>query len=145
MYVVRVHIQQWVQGLSLQGLVSIDRELRQVTVRAGTTFHELNQLLDENGLAMSVLGSISDQTVAGAISTGRSTVRVWLCFDLTMCLTAVFENNLVCDTIMIGFVLTVLSIVYVFIIAIVFLASIVLYVYLLVDAVLCAQALMVMV
>ncbi len=54
-----------------QGLVSINRELHQVTVRGGTTFNELNRILDDNGLAMSVLGSISEQTVAGAISTGQ--------------------------------------------------------------------------
>ncbi len=58
-------------GLLVQGLVSIDHALKQVTVRAGTTFHELNTILDDNGLAMSILGSVSDQTVAGAISTGK--------------------------------------------------------------------------
>ena len=42
-----------------------------VTVKAGTTFHELNTALEERGLAMINLGSISLQTVAGAVSTGK--------------------------------------------------------------------------
>ena len=54
-----------------QGIVSVDREKMEVTVRAGTTLSELNVLLEEYGLAMRILGSISDQTVAGAISTGK--------------------------------------------------------------------------
>ena len=51
--------------------MSVDQEKMEVTVRAGTTLNELNSLLDEYGLAMRILGSISDQTVAGAISTGK--------------------------------------------------------------------------
>ena len=39
-------------------------------MKAGTTLKQLNQYLDEQGLAMKNLGSISAQTVAGAISTG---------------------------------------------------------------------------
>lgn len=54
----------------LRGLVAVDRERHQVTVRAGTTIHELNRLLDAEGLAMSNLGDIDKQTVAGAIGTG---------------------------------------------------------------------------
>ena len=52
------------------GLVSVDESNKQVTVKAGTTFTELNEILSERGLAMKNLGSISDQTVAGGISTG---------------------------------------------------------------------------
>ncbi len=52
------------------GLVSVEKATKEVTVRAGTTFNQLNQLLDERGLALTNLGSISEQTVAGAISTG---------------------------------------------------------------------------
>lgn len=54
----------------LRGLVSVDRPLGQVTVRAGTTIHELNRLLDAEGLAMSNLGDIDKQTIAGALGTG---------------------------------------------------------------------------
>ena len=42
----------------------------EVTVRAGTTLNQLNRFLNDQGLAMKNLGSISDQSVAGAISTG---------------------------------------------------------------------------
>ena len=51
--------------------MSVDREKLEVTVRAGTTLSELNAFLEEHGMAMRILGSISDQTVGGAISTGR--------------------------------------------------------------------------
>ena len=53
-----------------KGVVRVDKEKMEVTVRAGTTLKELNFALEEHGLAMKVLGSISDQTVGGAISTG---------------------------------------------------------------------------
>ena len=43
----------------------------EVTVKAGTTLKQLNRYLDDQGLAMKNLGSISEQTVAGAISTGE--------------------------------------------------------------------------
>ncbi|EIE97069.1 D-arabinono-1,4-lactone oxidase [Saccharomonospora glauca] len=54
----------------LSGLVSADVETGLVTVRAGTTLRHLNALLDALGLAMTNLGDIDAQTVAGAISTG---------------------------------------------------------------------------
>ena len=41
-----------------------------VTVKGGTTLKQVNHYLNEQGLAMKNLGSISEQTVAGAISTG---------------------------------------------------------------------------
>jgi L-gulonolactone oxidase len=52
------------------GLVAIDRDAGTVTVEAGLTLHRLNQLLEQAGLAMTNLGDIDRQTVAGAISTG---------------------------------------------------------------------------
>lgn len=54
----------------LQGLVSVDKESLEVTFRGGTTLHEVNTILDDLGLALTQLGSISEQTVAGAIATG---------------------------------------------------------------------------
>lgn len=51
------------------GLYSINRERLEVTVGAGTTLSELNQLLHAQGLAMPNLGDIAYQTVAGAIAT----------------------------------------------------------------------------
>ena len=50
--------------------MSVDKVNHQVTVRAGTTLTELVELLHEHGLAMTNLGSIPFQTVAGAILTG---------------------------------------------------------------------------
>lgn len=54
----------------LQGLVSVDHEQQQVTVRAGTKLYMLNELLAEEGLALENMGDINVQTVAGALSTG---------------------------------------------------------------------------
>lgn len=54
---------------NLTGLVSIDPSTSQVTVRAGTTLHVLNELLHAQGLALPNLGDIAYQTVAGSIST----------------------------------------------------------------------------
>ena len=53
----------------LSGLRELDRESGLVTVHAGTPLHELNRLLAANGLAMSNLGDIDRQTIAGATST----------------------------------------------------------------------------
>ena len=53
-----------------QGLVSLDSKSQQATFRGGTTLKEVNAILEDYGLAMTQLGSISDQTVAGAIATG---------------------------------------------------------------------------
>ena len=55
--------------------MSINKKLQHATFRGGTTFKEVNSILDEHGLAMSMLGSISDQTVAGAIATGNTDCR----------------------------------------------------------------------
>lgn len=55
--------------------MSVNKKLQQATFRGGTTFKEVNSVLDEHGLAMSMLGSISDQTVAGAIATGTDSHR----------------------------------------------------------------------
>ena len=60
-------------ALDLAGWTGIERadlETRQVTVRSGTTLSALNAGLDALGLAMTNLGDIDAQTVAGAISTG---------------------------------------------------------------------------
>lgn len=57
-----------------RGIVSADPESDSgsclVTVRSGTTLRELNAALAAMGLAMSNLGDIDAQTIAGAISTG---------------------------------------------------------------------------
>ncbi|WP_143264363.1 FAD-binding protein, partial [Amycolatopsis kentuckyensis] len=52
------------------GVEKADLETGHVTVRSGTKLRELNAALDALGLAMTNLGDIDAQTVAGAISTG---------------------------------------------------------------------------
>ncbi|MFC5285497.1 D-arabinono-1,4-lactone oxidase [Actinokineospora guangxiensis] len=52
------------------GIVSSEVSSGLVTVRSGTTLARLNAELDRLGLAMTNLGDIDAQTVAGAISTG---------------------------------------------------------------------------
>jgi L-gulonolactone oxidase len=54
----------------LTGLTQADLDTGLVTVLAGTRLGDLNALLAEAGLAMSNLGDIDRQTIAGAISTG---------------------------------------------------------------------------
>ena len=52
------------------GVVSADAATGLVTVRSGTSLRELNAELDRLGRAMTNLGDIDAQTIAGAISTG---------------------------------------------------------------------------
>ncbi|TDV50854.1 D-arabinono-1,4-lactone oxidase [Actinophytocola oryzae] len=52
------------------GIVSSDAGTGLVTVRSGTTLRALNTELDRMGRAMTNLGDIDAQTIAGAISTG---------------------------------------------------------------------------
>ncbi|GAB3573631.1 D-arabinono-1,4-lactone oxidase [Amycolatopsis endophytica] len=52
------------------GIAAVDAANHRVTVRSGTTIRQLNAELDGLGLAMTNLGDIDAQTVAGAISTG---------------------------------------------------------------------------
>lgn len=51
-------------------ILSIDKEKKQVTVQAGIRLKELNVILYENELSLANLGSVSEQSIAGAISTG---------------------------------------------------------------------------
>lgn len=51
-------------------VLHVDREQCTVTVRAGIRLKDLSQALRTRGLALSNLGSISEQSIAGAISTG---------------------------------------------------------------------------
>jgi FAD-linked oxidoreductase len=54
-----------------RGIVDVDRAAPSVTVRPGTTLWQLSAALDREGLALANLGSLADQTVAGAVSTGN--------------------------------------------------------------------------
>ncbi|KAI1301022.1 hypothetical protein EDD11_005858 [Mortierella claussenii] len=53
----------------LNRLLSVDKEKNTITVEAGMKLHELHSYLELYGMAMSNLGSISDQSVAGVMST----------------------------------------------------------------------------
>ncbi|MFK7906376.1 MAG: D-arabinono-1,4-lactone oxidase, partial [Chitinophagales bacterium] len=53
-----------------QGLVSVDKETLQVTIKAGTKLNTLGDLLFEQGMAMENLGDIDVQSLAGTIGTG---------------------------------------------------------------------------
>lgn len=55
---------------SLTGVTTVDATRGEVTVRAGTPLHVLNDELAQLGLAMPNLGDIDRQSVAGATSTG---------------------------------------------------------------------------
>ncbi|MFO0746279.1 MAG: D-arabinono-1,4-lactone oxidase [Myxococcota bacterium] len=52
------------------GVVAVDRATRRVTVNAGTRLKHLVAALDGLGLALTNLGSIAEQSIAGAIATG---------------------------------------------------------------------------
>jgi FAD-linked oxidoreductase len=51
------------------GVESIDRDAMLVTVRAGTTVHDLNRLLLRDGLSLPNQSAIDAQTIAGALAT----------------------------------------------------------------------------
>lgn len=51
-------------------VVDVDRRNNRVTVQAGIRLRDLNEALAREGLAMSNLGDIAYQSIAGAISTG---------------------------------------------------------------------------
>ncbi len=51
-------------------VISIDKANKIATVQAGIKLKKLNRILDKEGLAIINLGSISEQSLAGAIATG---------------------------------------------------------------------------
>ena len=52
------------------GLIDVDESAGTANFRAGTRLREINALLASRGLAMPILGSIAEQSIAGAIATG---------------------------------------------------------------------------
>lgn len=54
----------------LVGVREVDREAGTVTVAAGTTLRQLNEVLSAHRLSLTNMGDIMEQTVAGATSTG---------------------------------------------------------------------------
>lgn len=55
---------------ALRGITAVDRAAGTVTVAAGTVLKDLNAALAREGLSLTNMGDIMEQTVAGAISTG---------------------------------------------------------------------------
>ncbi|MEM9935777.1 MAG: D-arabinono-1,4-lactone oxidase [Bacteroidota bacterium] len=55
---------------NFQGLIHVDKENCQATVKAGTKLKALGEMLFREGLAMENLGDIDVQSIAGTISTG---------------------------------------------------------------------------
>ncbi|MDB5225997.1 MAG: hypothetical protein JWN78_190 [Bacteroidota bacterium] len=51
-------------------VLELNKPAKTIKVQAGIKLHQLNILLDKEGMALSILGSIAKQTIAGAISTG---------------------------------------------------------------------------
>jgi L-gulono-1,4-lactone dehydrogenase len=54
----------------LRGVIAVDSEKKQVTLAAGTNLYQLPELLRPYGLALTNMGDIDRQTIAGATSTG---------------------------------------------------------------------------
>lgn len=52
-----------------QKVISLDKDKKQITVQAGIKLFQLNDYLYKNGFSLSNLGSISAQSIAGAINT----------------------------------------------------------------------------
>ena len=53
-----------------QGLIFVDKDKKQATVKSGTKLYTLSEILEKNGLAMINMGDINKQAIAGALSTG---------------------------------------------------------------------------
>lgn len=63
---------------ALDGVLAVDRARGQITVEGGMRLARLTEALDSRGLALPVLGSISEQSIAGAISTAtHGSSLVW--------------------------------------------------------------------
>ena len=67
------------------GVVALDKQALTVTVKGGTRLSQVNAALSEQGFALSILPSVSSQTVAGAIATGAVRVCVCVCVCTRMC------------------------------------------------------------
>jgi len=88
----------WLVNLDrLNAVVKIDRQSKQVTVQAGMRLKELNELLSLNKLALQNLGSISEQSVAGVISTAThgSSVNYGILATQLLAFTLVDGNGVV--------------------------------------------------
>lgn len=63
---------------AMRGLIDVDEGRQLATFYAGTYLHEVGPLLEKYGLALSNMGDIQEQSLAGAISTGTHGTGVTL-------------------------------------------------------------------
>ncbi len=54
---------------NMRGLISVDKEAKQVTLHAGTYLYEIGEALREHGLALENMGDVQEQSIAGSAST----------------------------------------------------------------------------
>lgn len=54
----------------MQRVLRVDRERGEITVQAGIRLHQLISALQRHGLTLPVIGSVTQQSIAGAIATG---------------------------------------------------------------------------
>ena len=77
----------------LRGLIQVDKENGTATFYAGTYLYEVGPLLAQFGLALSNMGDIQAQTLAGAISTGTHGTGITLGSFSSMVVTWGFVNG----------------------------------------------------
>lgn len=58
--------------------IEIDEDKSEVAVKAGTPLRTISTLLESRGYAMEQLGSVASQSIAGAMSTGRYVIMVYV-------------------------------------------------------------------
>jgi L-gulonolactone oxidase len=83
----------------LNRLLAVDSHNGIITVEAGMDLHTLHQILKNNGLALSNLGSISDQSVAGVMATAShgtgtayGSLSTMVCRAKSMCMFTNFTS-----------------------------------------------------
>lgn len=54
----------------MQRVLHVDRDRHEITVQAGIRLHQLIAALHQHGLTLPVIGSVTQQSIAGAIATG---------------------------------------------------------------------------
>jgi D-arabinono-1,4-lactone oxidase len=86
----------WLMNLDdYNKILSVDQEKGVVVLQSGIRLYQLGEELDKLGLAMPNLGSINEQSIAGAISTGThgSTLRHGLVSESILALRIVLSNG----------------------------------------------------
>ena len=90
----------WMVNLdNFSAVVSEDKEAQTITVEAGIRLHRMITELEARGLAMPNLGSITEQSIAGAIATSThgSTLKHGLLSESVVALTLMLANGKLVD------------------------------------------------